>query len=409
MIFSKPSKSIGVDIGTHSVKAVQMSRSGGRLKVEQVGYAPVDRNQLNVDPVGAQADALREAIRLMPINQSLFVGALPGQTVVIRYPRLSEMPREQIDASIEAEAAQSIPYDLSEVFLDWHLLEEVGDPESAQLKVLVVAAKHEVIESRVQIAEAAEVQYTILGVDSLALADAAESCEFLHPGETIALVNIGLSSASIHFVKDGVSNFIRDVSWGAREMIQAIAKGRRSDYEEAERLLHSAATAASEEEALQAPEAPAEEAPRAQAEPESEQGESLLDPLSEELADLMSEPSKPAAKAGPGGAGGEKSLSEILSVPVSRLVTEVRRSFEYYEHQLYERPVDRILLSGGVAHVPVVREMLVEDLGLENVELSDPSSSALSMGLDHEVSRLRQQPAQFMVAVGLAARGTADL
>ena len=59
---------------------------------------------------------------------------------------------------------------------------------------------------------------------SLALADAAEGCDFLRIGETVAMVNIGLSSASIHFIKDGVSNFIRDVSWGSRELIQAIAK-----------------------------------------------------------------------------------------------------------------------------------------------------------------------------------------
>ncbi len=109
-----------------------------------------------------------------------------------------------------------------------------------QIRVLLVAAKNEVIDSRVQVTDAADLKLSALGVDSLALADAAEACQMFHPGETVALLNIGLTSASIHFVKDGISNFIRDVSWGAREMIQAIAKERRVDFDKAQQILKKA-------------------------------------------------------------------------------------------------------------------------------------------------------------------------
>jgi type IV pilus assembly protein PilM len=248
-----------------------------------VGYALVDRNQVNVDPVAAHASALNE-----------------------------------IDEAVEAEADQNIPYDLAEVFLDWSLLEEEGEEDDKQLKVLLVATKHEVIDSRAQIADEAGIQYGVLSVDSLALADAAEGCDFLHVGETVALINIGAPSVSIHFMRDGTSNFIRDVSWGARELIQAIAKGRRSDYDEVERA--------------------------------NDLG-SLLDPLDGELDALGDEP-EPAAAAPASDefgmddismsvGGAESTMTEVLSMPITRLVSEVRRSFDYYEHQLYERPVDR--------------------------------------------------------------------
>ncbi|MBI2431869.1 MAG: hypothetical protein HYV26_03255, partial [Candidatus Hydrogenedentes bacterium] len=87
-MFAKPKKCIGLDIGTYSVKAVQMSRSGGRLYVDEAGFARVDRAQVNEDPVGAHAMAVREALGAMPVLQCLAVAALPGQTAVIRYPRL---------------------------------------------------------------------------------------------------------------------------------------------------------------------------------------------------------------------------------------------------------------------------------------------------------------------------------
>jgi type IV pilus assembly protein PilM len=411
LLFAKPKKAVGIDIGTHSIKAVQMSRFGGRLRLDAAGYAFVDRNQLNVDPIGTQANALREAIRLFTPEQSLVVGALPGQTVVIRYPRLPEMPEDQIASAIEKEAGQHIPYDLSEVFLDWTLLDTVTEGNNKLFKVLLVAAKHEVIDTRVQIAGAADVQYGMLTVDSLALADAAESCDFLRVGETVALVNIGLSSSSIHFVRDGISSFIRDVNWGARELIQAIARARRVDYEQAEKLLATIVDEESEKsESETATVEDEEQLPEIQVESSesSARGASLLDPFEDEL-DSVSPP--PKQKAGPilGTDSGEKDLQEIIAAPLGRFVSEIRRSFDYYEHELYENAIDRLILSGGVAHISVLSEVLSDELGLKSVEVANPVESALMLGDARTCAPLIAHPAQFMVAVGLAARGMAEI
>lgn len=424
MLFTKPKKCIGLDIGTHSVKAVQMSRSGGRLYVDEVGYALVDRNLVNADPTTAHGNAVKEALMTLPVAQSMLVGALPGQTVVIRYPRLPESARNNLADAVQKEAGQNIPYDLAEVVLDWTLLEESEDASGnqQQLKVLLVAAKHEVLDSRIQITQNADVQLSVLGVDSLALADAAEACDFLRTGETVALVNIGLGSASIHFVKDGRSNFIRDVSWGARELLTAIAKERRVDLDEADRILRDAANGVEERQ----PEAPkptapttgrAEEAPAAKAinpfddpfaenaptppaPPAAMGGGSLLDPLDDDPVPGMGRPA---------GLRTGKTLRETLTTPLARMVSEIRRSFDYYEHQLYERPVDRIIISGGIAHLPLMRDVIAEELGIEGVEVANPLNSALHMGDDFAIAELQQRPAQFMVAIGLAARGMADL
>ena len=237
MGFTKPKKAIGLDIGTHAVKAVQMSRVSGRLRIDQATCALVDRNELNVDPVRAQVAAVREALETMPVPQSQIVAALTGNTVVVRYPRLTDVPKEQLRSAIEREAANNMPYDLREVFLDWVILEEYQEDERRQMKVLLVAAKHEEIENRLQVLRSAELQCGVLSVDSLALADAGEACDFLRVGETVAIINVGLNSSSIHFIKDGISNFIREVNWGAREIIQAVAKGRRCDYEQAIQLV----------------------------------------------------------------------------------------------------------------------------------------------------------------------------
>lgn len=414
MLFSKPTRAVGIDIGTHSVKAVQMSRSGGRLRIDNVGYAVVDRNQVAVDPIAAQANALREALRTIPIAQTFIVGALPGQTVVIRYPRFAEMPEGQLADSVEREAGQNIPYERSEVFLDWTPLETVTEGGKSMVKVLLVAARYEVIESRVQVASESEIAFSALTVDSLALADAAEGCDFLRVGESVAMVNLGAQTTSIHFIKDSRSNFIRDVSWGSRELVQAISKARRMDVAEAERVLMTFGNGKQSVESAVPPPLPAQEPPQPEPAPAPQPpvGGNPLDPLEDELGGLggldslgSAPTAKPAAQQAP---VEEKDLGEILGGPLARLVSEIRRSFDYYEQQLYEHPVDRMIVSGGVAHFPLLRQTLADELGVP-VELADPTRGALVMGPDHAVGRLIEQPAQYMVAVGLAARGMAEL
>lgn len=409
MLFTKPKRAIGLDIGTHSVKAVQMARSGGRLLVEEAGYALLDRSMLNSDPIGAHANAIREALLPMGVRQSLLVGALPGQTVVIRYTRLPETSRDQMSAAVEREAGQNIPFDLSEVYLDWTQL-DMDPAQQKPLKVLMVAAKHEVVTSRLELLEAAELQCGVLGVDSLALSDAAEECGLLRDGETVALVNIGLTSASIHFIKNRISNFIRDVSWGSREMIQEIAKSRGCQYDEADKILRDAD--------LNPPETPTvaasdfedmpTQASREKEDPFGDPGGSLLDPLPGE-EDVFGQ-AAPQGNRVPMDLGApERDIRDILSGPLARMVSEIRRSFDFYEQQLYEASVDRIILSGGGALLKVVRQTFAKEFATKNVEVAQPETSALSLGPQAATADLVAQPAQFMVAIGLAARGMAEL
>jgi len=195
-VFTRPKKAIGLDIGSHSVKAVQMSRSAGRLFVDEASIAHVDRNRLSADPTAAQAEAVIMALEPFQSSRAMLVGALAGQTVVIRYQRIARVGNQEMDDEIRRAASQIIPYDLDEVLLDWTDLGSVDEGDDAQARILLVAAKHEVITSRLQILDEVGVQCGVFSVDSLALADAAEACGMLGANETVALINIGLTSIS---------------------------------------------------------------------------------------------------------------------------------------------------------------------------------------------------------------------
>ena len=61
------------------------------------------------------------------------------------------------------------------------------------------------------------------------------------------------------------------------------------------------------------------------------------------------------------------------------------------------------------SHLPLLSSTLADELGLGSLEVANPLESALFWGDDEAVAPLAERPAQFMVAVGLAARGMADL
>lgn len=423
-----------------------MAKAGGRLRVEQATQFIIDRDQVNNDPVGAQAQAIREALRGMPLSKSYVVGALPGQSVVIRYPRITGKIKDQLSEIVMREAKSNVPYDLNEVYLDWTVLDEIKGDTQNQIKILLVAVKQEVVKNLLQIFQAAEVACSALTVDTLALADAAEACDFQRVGETVAVLNIGSSTTSLHFIKDSLSNFVREINWGARDLVQAIAKDRRCAYDTAQRQLEEFASVpvhdvptleADLPEAVELTEA--EMLDTKTLIPDSGKGEawgnaSLLDPLDEELdsvlpsgASLMQDggagftSQKPeverASAFGPGalagvgssGLGIQRPLEEVLQVPLDRMITEVRRSFDFYEHHLYEQPVNRIIITGGIAGFPLLRVLIQDELGIDDVETAKPDMSALVMGANDRVDDLLQNPPQFMVAIGLAARGMADL
>ncbi len=397
-----------------------MSKVGDRYRVDCVGYATIDPAQLAVDPLDAQAAAVVGALERFNTKNAVFVGALPGQTVVIRYPRLPDLPDQELRQAIEREAAQNLPFELSEVFLDFFVLDRGIENDENVAKVLLVAAKHELIDSCVRVAESAGIQYAILTVDALALADAAEATGVLGSGETVSLIDIGATSTIVHFVKDGISNYYRDVNWGTKELIQAITRANRCEPPIAEQILRDYASRGAAAQSAPASKALEDEysldSP-AQNEPTFEEPPPDFT-LDGDLADLSGSPLEPldderpmakeTRKPVPEPSGGE-GIEQILRLPLTNFVNEVRRSFDFYEHQMYERPVERVIVSGGVSSLPFVREKLRQELGLEQIDIADPASSNLIMGRAEDVAPLLKQPAQFMVAVGLAARGAAEL
>lgn len=395
--FSRPKKTIGIDLGAHSVKALQVSKQGRKIYIEEAGYAEIDSELSVADPIKASTDALLNALAGFNPKQSYIVTALPGNTAVVRYPKITIKPNETLTTAVQRESSQHIPFDLNEVFLSWDVIKK--ETEEQKVQILLVAAKNDAINSRLRIFQACDISCSVFDIDSIAVFNAIERCHLLHPEESVAIFDIGYSSSSIHFVRDMKSVFIRDLMWGAKDILDAIVKERRCDFKQAEKDLISA----SKEAKIEHPEAVEVAAPEVEGTEEVIVAEpvSPLEPLDEEFG--IDQPIAEMVSFTP------KSIREIMVSPMNRMVSEVRRSFDFFEHQLYEKPVQRIILCGGVSCYPLIGETLVEEFNVDTVEVADLTTSEVILSHSKSLEIFKEHSAKFAVAFGLAARGLSEI
>src|SRR5947209_5059097 len=146
-MFGFGSKSIvGLDVGSSSIKAVELKRKGGQIEVAHLGLEPLS-SDIVVDSMIVDSGTVSSAIsKLFADNQiktKAVATAVSGHSVIVKKISLPSMSDQELAETIEKEAAQHIPFDLADVSLDYQILsDEVGSP---QMDVLLVAVKKDKI------------------------------------------------------------------------------------------------------------------------------------------------------------------------------------------------------------------------------------------------------------------------
>jgi len=394
-MFSNPKTTIGIDLGTHSVKVVQLSKFGEGTKVDKALLIQLDAEGSEEQQMEATIGAMRTVAATFDVKKAILAAALPGEDTFIRYLRFPKMPLEELNSSIELEADQNLPYDLTELSMDSIVLEEMTERSETIIKVLLVAAKNEVIDRTLNYFRGVGLSPSILGVTTLAISDAYEANNGFNEDETVALVNVGASSTNIHFCRNGISNFTRDISRAGQDLTSAIQKLLKVNYADAERMKIGYGKKQFEGgtgSPLDTPEAngAAEESLGVEAPEELGYEDETTEPMGQESSDDSSR------------------IVNATRPALSRLIGEIRRSIDYYEKQLYEKSVDKLVLSGGSALFPGLDQSLADATGVP-VEIINPVQSFIVEESSPAVADLMQNRAQFNVAVGLAARGIAAL
>ena len=247
--FSREKGSVGLDIGTHAIKAVELKTKGKgtkeRFEVARIGYEPLPHEAI-VEGTIIDSSAVTEAIKAVfeknkIANKNVTI-SLSGNSVIIKKITLPSMETQELAESIIWEAKHNIPYPYEETNVDYAILKpRRAEDGQSSLEILLVAAKKDKIASYSNVVHQAQKNLEAVEVDLFALQNILEAnySEIL-ADKTVAGVNIGAHITNIIISERGIPQIFRDLSIGGFYFIENMRKSLGVGFDEAEKLLRSA-------------------------------------------------------------------------------------------------------------------------------------------------------------------------
>jgi type IV pilus assembly protein PilM len=350
---AKSRLAVGLDIGSSSVKLVQLKERKGGYALLAWGQAQLPPEAI-VDGALMNSSAIVDAIRGLLADQrvkskEVAIG-VRGHSVIIKKIQLPRMTQDELDESIQWEAEQYIPFDVKDVNIDTQILTPQGDG-AGQMDVLLVAAKKDMINDYTSVCAEAGLTVTVVDVDAFAVQNAYEANYEPAPGETVVLINVGAAVSNINIIANGVTTFTRDITMGGNAFTEEIQKQLNISYDEAEALKVGG------------------------------QGET--------------------------DAVVPQEVERVIQGVADQMAGEIQRSLDFYAATAADARIARVLLSGGTARIPALFKVIEARAGVP-VELLNPFKA---IDIDHkrfDAAAVQNAAAAAAVAVGLALRRPGD-
>lgn len=243
-MFFSSNKLLGLDIGTSTIKMAEVDV--GRRGATLVGFAlcPTPPKAVVggeiVEPT-AISDAIRSLLGQLKSKRKNVASGLWGTSVIVKRISIPQMEEKLVAGQIRWEAEQYIPFDITEVNIDFKVLKGYqSNPET--MDVLLVAAKHDAAFIHQDIIKGGGLTCAVLDVGGFALANCFLKNWETAKGQTVAIFNIGSSITNFVVVENGDVVFCRDVPVGGLTYTTEIQKAMGISLEEAESMKISACT-----------------------------------------------------------------------------------------------------------------------------------------------------------------------
>jgi len=381
MIFGSKA-AVGLDIGSSCVKAVQLRRVGKTgIEMEQFGMAEIypggDKAATGVNVQELKVSAVKRALAQARIAARQTVSAVSGESIIVRYIQLPNMPEAELRNALRWEAEEYIPFPIDDVNLDSVILGKSEDGE--KVDVLLVSAKKDLVNSHLEIIRAAGLTPLIVDVDSFAFLNCFEVNYEPAATDVVALVNIGAEITSINIYIGGVSRFSRDISIAGDTITKNIQAKLSSDWPQAEQIKIQQGAPEATEEAAAGPGEDLAILETIRGTVEKITGEDLQD----DSPDAVS--------------------SRVIRTTLNNLVGEIRRSIQFFENQPNGRPVQKCIIGGGTAQMRNLDRFLAHELNLP-VEIIDPLRRITVKSRDVNTAMLESSKLMLGVGIGLALR-----
>jgi type IV pilus assembly protein PilM len=348
-LFNKKKDLVGIDIGTSSIKLIQLKDLNGSYQLLNAGIIPLPPEAI-VDNTLMDSASIVSAIKSLVSSSNIKIKdvacSISGNSVIIRKIILPAMPMEELEDQIVWEAEQYIPFDINDVNMDFQILSpDAFDP--SKMNVLLVASKKDIINDYVSVFSEAGMQLSVVDIDSFAVQNAFEENHDVGSEEVVALINIGTSVMNINIVKFGVTLFTRDVQVGGNLYTEEIQK------------------------------------------------QLGLSSIVAESGKVLAEETK------------QKDILEVIDKINETITQEIRRSLDFYNSTANDDRITRLFVSGGGSKVYKLKDAISEKIGL-SVDVLNPFAKLKYNEKDFDPEYLQEISPLMAVTVGLATRRVGD-
>jgi len=339
---------IGLDIGSTSVRLLQLSSHGSGYRIDHFAIEPLSKGVVvdkAVQDVEAISNAITRAVKASGTRAKSCAIAVSGSAVFTKTISLpADLAASDIESQVQIEANQYVPYPLDEVSLDFEVLGP--SPRNADMMdILLAASKSENIESRQDAIDTAGLKARIVDVEAFAIANAFELIrqrDGVSRGEAVGFFDMGFDLTTLLVIKGGQVIYTRDHPFGGHQLLEEIQRRYDMTMEQASFFERN------------------EEAP-------------------------------------------EYFEEEVLEPFQLNIVHQISRALQFYASSNEYSNIGTIYLSGGAASLKGLAPMVQQELGM-TTRVADPITG-LEIAQNVAVTAIRRNANNLMIAMGLALRG----
>lgn len=351
MVFSKKKNVIGLDIGSSSIKLVELTEGKNGYRLQNLAISPLPPEAI-VDGALMDSvtivDTIKEMISTTKTKTKNVVTSLSGHSVIVKKITLPFMTEAELEESIQWEAERYIPFDINDVNIDFQIF-GAGSENPDLMDVILVAAKKDIINDYVSVLVEAGLNPVIIDIDAFALENMIAINYEIEKDEIIAIANVGANVTNINIIKNNISAFTRDIFKGGNLITEELQRQLHIDYDEAEKIKIGS------------------------------------------KIDVSSQPI----------------VQKVLKTASEALAIEIGNTLEFYQSTTTYEKISKLYLSGGGAKVKDFDIILQQQTGIP-VEIINPFKKIEYSEKNFDIEYLREIGPVMAVGVGLASRKVGD-
>ncbi len=338
-------KVIGLDLGTYSIKAVEIVNTFSSYEISNF-Y----EKRVPFDPDTPRERIIPNIMEALFIENNLgdadrIVTAMPGQYISSRIMSFNFSDPRKIEAAVASELEDYVPFQMEDMIVDQ---QPIGQIDKKTI-VLAVMTRKTYLANFLDNLKRINIDPRLIDIDSLSFYNLSATMN-LPPNTCTALVDVGHEKTSVCIVKDGVLRMFRTINLGGKFLTEFIMRDLEMPYQEAEDAKHRVSRVITKD---------------------------------VDTSDLAPK---------------DMEIAERLTLSLNTIVKELGRTL--YAFKTWDKtPVDLLVISGGTAQIKGFDRYLAEQLML-NVQYNrlDQSTLKINPALSEHMTIIPQS-----VAIGMRA------